>query len=111
MRYQLVDHDTSTCQFRNALGEAEMNRAHRVGIGERCRRERASPEHYLDAITASANDGIKTFTIHRVDYGRDWIGIAAWSGTPPTVCGATPDLLGRISGSEHLAEKHAQTLV
>ena len=111
MRYQLVDHDTPTGQLRNTLGEAEMNRAHRVGIGHRCRRERASPEHYLDAITASANDGIKTFAIHRIDDRRDWICIAARSGKPPTVCGTTPDLLGRISGSEHLAEKHAQTLV
>lgn len=111
MRYQPVDHDTSTGQFGNTLGKAEMNRAHRVRIGERCRRERASPKHYLDAITGRANNGIKPFAIHRIDDERDWICIAARSGTPPTMCGATPDLLGRISGSEHLAEKQAQALV
>src|SRR5680860_1199530 len=110
VRDQLVDDDSPIGERRDTLRDAEMDRAHRVGIGKCGRLERTRPQHHLDALGAPADLGVEALALHRVRDDAD--GILVLVRTEPTRTDRPPADLDRgVACPQYLGEQEAEALV
>jgi hypothetical protein len=87
-----------------------VQRTHGVRIRECCRGEWAGTEHYFDTVATRPDDGIKALARHRVDHNSYRIVYMSWPESSRTDR-PSANLDCRVSGSDHLGEEQAESLI